>query len=61
MSSQRQIATLSAQVETLAAINATLQRYLEAVVSKVSPEDATELIKSERKRLVARFNEVERI
>jgi hypothetical protein len=51
MSSQRQIATLSAQVETLAAINATLQRYLEAVVSKVSPEDATELIKSERKRL----------
>jgi hypothetical protein len=51
MSSQRQIATLSAQVETLAAINATLQRYLEAVVSKVSPEEATELIKSERKRL----------
>jgi hypothetical protein len=51
MSSQKQIATLSAQVEALAAINATLQRYLEAVVSKVSPEEAKELIKSEHKRL----------
>ena len=48
MSSQKQIATLSAQVEALAAINATLQRYLEAVVSKVSPVEAKELIKSER-------------
>ncbi|MGB8899764.1 MAG: hypothetical protein WCC90_11290 [Methylocella sp.] len=51
MSSQKQIATLSAQVEALAAINATLQRYLEAVVSKVSPVEAKELIKSERHRL----------
>jgi hypothetical protein len=45
MSSQKQIATLSAQVEALAAINATPQRYLEAVVSKVSPVEAKELIK----------------
>jgi hypothetical protein len=35
MSSQKQIATLSAQVKTLGAINATLQRYLEAIVSTV--------------------------
>jgi Domain of unknown function (DUF4062) len=52
MSSQKQIATLSAQVDALAANNATLQRYLEAIVSKVSPpEEAKELIKSEQKRL----------
>jgi len=51
MSSQKQITTLSAQVETLSEINTTLQRYLEAVISKVSPEDAPDLIESERKRL----------
>jgi len=51
MSGQKQIATLSAQVETLSAINMTLQRYLEAVISKVSPENAPELIETERKRL----------
>jgi hypothetical protein len=51
MSGQKQITTLSSQVETLRAINATLQRYLEVVIAKVSPDDATELIKSERKRL----------
>lgn len=51
MSNQKQISSLSAQVETLGAINATLQRYLEAVISKVSPEEGEKLIKSERKRL----------
>ena len=51
MSSSQQIATLSTQVEALGAINETLQRYLEAVVTKVSPDDAPELIESERKRL----------
>jgi len=51
MSSQKQIASLSEQVEALAAINTTLQRYLEEVVSKVSPDGATELIRSERERL----------
>lgn len=51
MSSQKQIATLSAQVETLGALNATLQRYLEAIISTVSPKEGTELIKSERKRM----------
>ena len=38
-------------METLGAINATLQRYLEVVISKVSPDDAHELIKSEHARL----------
>ncbi|MBQ0727549.1 MAG: DUF4062 domain-containing protein [Thalassolituus oleivorans] len=51
MSSQKQISTLSSQVETLGAINSTLQRYLEVVISKVSPDDAVELIKSEHERL----------
>ncbi len=51
MSSQKQISTLSSQVETLGAINSTLQRYLEVVISKVSPDDAVELIQSEHERL----------
>lgn len=51
MSGQKQIATLSAQVDTLGAINATLQTYLEKVLAKVSPEEAPQLIESERKRL----------
>lgn len=51
MSNQKQISTLSSQVETLGAINTTLQRYLEIVIAKVSPEEAPELIKSEHARL----------
>ena len=51
MSNQKQISTLSSQVETLGAINMTLQRYLEIVISKVSPDEAPELIKSEHARL----------
>ncbi len=54
---QQQLATLSSQVETLGAINSTLQRYLETVVQKVSPEDAAQLIESERKKL----NDLEQI
>ena len=51
MSNQKQIATLSSQVETLGEINSTLQRYLEVVISKVSPDEAPELIKTEHARL----------
>jgi len=51
MSGQKQLASLSAQVQALSAINATLQKYLETVVTKVAPEEGKELIKSERKRL----------
>lgn len=50
-SSQKQIATLSAQVEKLSDINETLKRYLEAVIKKVSPEAAETLIDSEHERL----------
>lgn len=51
MSNQKQIATLSSQVETLSSINSTLQTYLEAIVSKVSPDNASELIETERMKL----------
>ena len=51
MSNQKQISNLSSQVDTLGAINSTLQRYLEVVISKVSPDDAPQLIKSEHERL----------
>ena len=50
MTRQQQIATLSDQVQALSAINETLQRYLETVMSKVSPDEAPELIEAERKR-----------
>src|SRR5262249_33171567 len=46
-SSQRQIASLSAQVGQLSEINQTLKRYLEEVVSKVAPEESAQLIKKE--------------
>ncbi len=48
----KQLADLSSQVDHLRAINSTLQRYLEAVVEKVSPSESKELIAAERKRLV---------
>lgn len=51
MSGQKQIATLSAQVEALGAINETLQTYLETVLTKVSPDEAPQVIESERNRL----------
>lgn len=57
VSSQKQISTLSSQVETLSAINSTLQIYLEAVVSKIDPEKSQKLIESERSRL----NEIEQL
>ena len=57
MSNQKQISTLSSQVETLGAINITLQRYLESIISKLSPDEAPELIKSER----ARIEEIEHL
>ena len=60
MSNQMQMTTLSSQVEALAAINETLQAYLEAIVAKVSPDDAGDLIESQRKRLIE-FEQTERL
>lgn len=51
MSSQKQIASLASQVSNLAEINTTLKTYLEEVVSKIAPEEATGLIRQETKRL----------
>lgn len=50
-SKQTQIASLASQVNELAEINKTLKRYLEEVMSKVSPDIAVELIENESKRL----------
>lgn len=48
-SSQKQIASLATQVGELAQINQTMKRYLEEVVSKVSP--TTNLVAEETRRL----------
>lgn len=50
-SKQTQIASLASQVNTLEEINRTLKRYLEEVISKVSPKDSIKLIEDESKRL----------
>lgn len=51
MSDQQQIATLSSEVELLSNINGTLQRYLEEIIIKISPNSADQLIETERKRV----------
>jgi hypothetical protein len=53
-SNQKQIATLTGQVEDLQEVNNTLKRYLEALMSGVSKEDSTKLIRDEEKRLEER-------
>src|SRR6266498_660756 len=50
-SQQQQLAALSLQVAELKEINNTLKRYLEAVMSGITPAASTELIESEKKRL----------
>ena len=50
-SEQTQLTSLSAQVSTLGEINRTLKRYLEEIISKVSPDESEKLIKDESKRL----------
>lgn len=54
-SEQKQLATLADKVAELSSINSSLQRYMEAVVSRVSasPEEAKKLITSEKNRLDA--------
>jgi len=46
-----QVNTLGTQVEMLSEVNETLKRYLEQVISKVSPEESASLIESEADRL----------
>lgn len=50
-SSQQQLASLAAQVNELAAVNETLKRYLEEVMSKVAPDDSAKIILKESERL----------
>ncbi|MEE9554502.1 MAG: DUF4062 domain-containing protein [candidate division Zixibacteria bacterium] len=51
LSSQQQISNLASQVDELKEINSTLKRYLEKVVSTVSPKESAKLIQAEDKRL----------
>lgn len=48
---QQQISSLAGQVDILTEVNKTLKVYLEQVVKKVSPENATELIAIQDRRL----------
>jgi ATP-dependent Lon protease len=50
-SSQKQLASLQAQVGELSEINQTLKTYLEEVVTKIVPGKSVELIKAESERL----------
>lgn len=47
----KQINSLTDQVKALSNINTTLKRYLEEIISKVSVENASEVISSESKRI----------
>lgn len=50
-SKQTQITSLTSQVTQLEEINKTMKRYLEEVMSKVSPDDSVKLIADESNRL----------
>jgi hypothetical protein len=50
-SSQQQLQALSRQVDTLQQVATTLQRYMEEVVNKVSPDSSKELIRTEQEKL----------
>ena len=56
-SQQQQLSALGAQVSELRAINETLRKYLEAVMTGTSPEDSSRLIESEKQRLELERNE----
>jgi Domain of unknown function (DUF4062) len=51
MSGQRQLTSLAAQVGSLAEVNSTLKTYLEQLMAKVAPDEASDLIRQETKRL----------
>lgn len=50
-SNEIQITTLANQINQLEEINKTFKRYLEVIISKVSPEGSVELISDESERL----------
>lgn len=51
MSSQKQLTSLSAQVNNMAEQNQTLKNYLEKVIDRIAPNDSEEIIGKEAKRL----------
>jgi hypothetical protein len=51
LSQQQQISTLASKVTELGEINLTLRRYLEAIISQLSPKESNKLIETENKRL----------
>lgn len=51
-SQQKQLSTLNSQVAELQSINETLKTYLEAVLAKVTPADAAEIIKDQEAKLI---------
>ena len=62
MSGQKQLSTLTGQVSEMKEINKTLRKYLEAVMTGISPDDSSRLIESEAERLrkIEQREEVER-
>jgi len=48
---QNQIKTLTSEIGELHEVNKTLKTYLEALLTKIKPDDSNELIASEKKRL----------
>jgi hypothetical protein len=49
-SEQKQLASLTKQVDDLSVINKSLQRYMETIVSSVSPDEANDVIRAEHDR-----------
>lgn len=50
-SQQKELSTLNSQVASLQSVNETLKTYLEAVLAKVNPADAADLIKGQDAKL----------
>lgn len=50
-SEQKQLASLSDRISELSSINSSLQRYMETIVSSVSPAEAEKIISTEKERL----------
>jgi hypothetical protein len=50
-SEQKQLSSLSERISELSSINSSLQRYMETIVSSVSPDKAEQIISTEKERL----------
>jgi hypothetical protein len=50
-SNQQQLAELSSEVNRLSAVNETLKKYMETMITKISPDEGKRVIKEEQRRL----------